>query len=324
MSDVKVAAIQANLNEFPSIQKLNAAVDNLIAQAAQGGAKILVFPEDVGLWIESIPEIMSPRVSNYVKNVKTDKVQSALQSQDRTLTTNGEPCKLVSPFTDFLYRLISEGLDLIGFDTWITQRHLLTNYLDLFRHAAKKYNVVIVGGSTYELIGGKVYSVSYIFDCDGSYYGPIKKHHLVSIESGFCSVPKPPEIETVQTKDYNIGVCICFDVNFESYVQELVNQKAQIICVPSLGLRTQKNAPYNPTCDAPQLKWAKKFGISFVRTYQFGDFLPRLTGKFIPLYLDGLSSIITPDGTEVNKSYPQDRNKENILIATVPLKVYSP
>ncbi|MBV9851498.1 MAG: carbon-nitrogen hydrolase family protein [Armatimonadetes bacterium] len=291
---IKVGAIQPEakfLNSDQFEEKIMALVQDAVGQ----GAELLVFPEDVGLWLEKID---GPRLQAMVQG------PTAAQMPE--------------------------------FDGWLADPAIAEEYKETFSTAARTYGVPIVGGSIYEKQpDGNIYNRSYVFDKDGTIAGHYDKRHLTPEELSYGASESAAPCAPVKTKDYRIGVCICYDLNFgrtelppetpqdtdfrkEPYVvEELKKGRAQIICAGSLGFRRgPDDPPYVPPfhrySDQPQIRRAQETKLAVVRAYQCGHPMPGV-------YMAGWTDIVLPDGSPVAEAHPNDWQKELVYVREVPL-----
>ena len=331
---VRVAAIQAQAQEYATEADFEHKVMKLVEDAKAAGAQIAVFPEDIGLWLElskRSPRILALRsiatLTSIANLAHSGFPTPADPTADSTVAPAGTPQILNVPefevllgrFTDWIAGLIHVPF----FGEWLGQSRIDQTYLGTMSLAAKKYGIVIVGGSIFEVRDDGIYITCYVFDTDGSIAGRYDKHHLVSMEKCFGAIPSTDPVVPIKTRDFNIGACICYDLNFGPteldagfreipVALELKQAGAQLICAGSTGIRPWPNYPYRPAIDAPQIRRAQETRLSIVRAYQTGWLVPGI-------YMDGLSEIVLPDGTIAASSYPDYQAYEKIFISDVPL-----
>jgi predicted amidohydrolase len=339
-SSVRVAAVQAEAKVFKTNEDFQAHVFSLVASAAQDGAKIVVFPEDVCLWLEMAHD--SPRRSalQWISRLSSFKELSsgrrpAMVPALSSANASALPAESLSPpsfekVPEWRQRIERMLVWLIGlvagrkFGRWLARTKVDCLYVETFQQAAKENNVVIVGGSVYEKLGRKLAIRCYVFDRDGTVPGHYDKHHLVPAEKCFGAAESRDPIVPIRTLDYLIGACICYDLNFgpsesdpefrvRPVVQELARNGAQLICAGSTGIRRGPGYPYRLAYDAPQIRRAVESHLAVVRAYQSGWLVQDM------LFMDGLSNIVLPDGTIADASFPNCRSQEKLFIQDVPL-----
>lgn len=330
---VRVAAIQAQAEEFQTDADFERKVLQLVEDAAGQGAKIVVFPEDVGVWLElsrKSPRMLALRsiaAITSIANIAHGAIPNPAAPPGSPPSTAPQILsmpshdELLSRFENWLTSLIHVPF----FGKWLSQSGIDKVYRDTMSLAAEKYGMVIVGGSIYEVDAndGNIYVRCYVFDSDGTVAGQYDKHHLVTFEKCFGAAPSTAPVKPIQTKAGLIGACVCYDLNFGPtetdpafqigpVALELKNAGAQILCAGSTGIRPWPNYPYNPATDAPQTRRAQETGLAVVRAYQSGWLVPGI-------YMDGLSEIVRPDGSIDVCAYPDYQTVEKIFVADLPL-----
>jgi predicted amidohydrolase len=312
MAQVKVAAIQAKAEEFASDDEFHQKIQDLTGRAVAAGAQILVFPEDIGLWLELAhkgPRVKELRsVSSLISVANLSESEATPAAIPPMLRSNAWAERVLDKLTDWLFRHVHVP----AFGDWLSESRIGETYQAAFSAAAKQYGVPIVAGSIYEKRADGIYNTCYVFDKDGSVAGKADKRHLIPLEESF-GVKEGQAVHVIETQDYKIGACICYDLYGPDVTQQLAAQGAQLICAGSTGLRPWPHFPYVPAVDAPQIERAKETGLAIARAYQCGWLVPGI-------YMDGLSDIVLPDGTIAVQSYPNMCSTEDILVAEVPLK----
>lgn len=101
-----------------------------------------------------------------------------------------------------------------------------------FSEAARKYNMHIVAGLLLT-IDGKTYNCAVLFDRKGEIVGIHKKVHLPAGEE--VNVAFGDRYEVFHTELGNIGMLVCWDMQFPEAVRELALGGADLICCPTLG-----------------------------------------------------------------------------------------
>ncbi|MCB9683064.1 MAG: GNAT family N-acetyltransferase [Alphaproteobacteria bacterium] len=104
-------------------------------------------------------------------------------------------------------------------------------YRDMFASLAVRYNVNIIGGSTFELEGDDLYNVAWLFRRDGTRQGQ-KKLHITPSEEKWWGVKGGDSVEAMDTDCGRIGVLICYDVEFPEVCRILADQGARLLFVP--------------------------------------------------------------------------------------------
>ena len=101
-----------------------------------------------------------------------------------------------------------------------------------FSEAAKKHKMHIVAGLLLT-IDGKTYNCAVLFDSKGEIVGIHKKVHLPAGEE--LHVAHGDRFEVFKTDIGNIGMLVCWDMQFPESARELALGGADIICLPTLG-----------------------------------------------------------------------------------------
>lgn len=106
------------------------------------------------------------------------------------------------------------------------------SHVKRFSEAAKKYKMHIVAGLLLT-IDGKTYNCAVLFDSRGEIVGIHKKVHLPAGEE--LHVSHGDRFEVFHTEFGNIGMMVCWDLQFPESVREMALGGADLICVPTLG-----------------------------------------------------------------------------------------
>ena len=101
-----------------------------------------------------------------------------------------------------------------------------------FSEAAKKHKMHIVAGLLLT-IDGKTYNCAVLFDSKGEIVGIHKKVHLPAGEE--LHVKAGDSFEVFPTEYGNIGMLVCWDMQFPEAARELALGGADLICCPTLG-----------------------------------------------------------------------------------------
>lgn len=146
-----------------------------------------------------------------------------------------------------------------------------------FSEAAKKHGIYIVAGLLLT-IDGSAYNCALLFDREGEIVGIHKKVHLPAGEELLVSAGD--RFEVFPTELGNIGMLVCWDMQFPEAARELALGGADLICCPTLG-------------------WENIYGLS--RAYEnsvtiaaamtaFGDELPALNSP--SCIVDNMGNIV--------------------------------
>ncbi len=104
-------------------------------------------------------------------------------------------------------------------------------YLELFTRLAVKYNVNVIGGSTFTVEDEVLYNIAYLFRRDGS-IGKQYKIHITPSERRWWGVEPGDRLEVFDTDCGKIAICICYDIEFPELARIASQKGAQILFVP--------------------------------------------------------------------------------------------
>jgi predicted amidohydrolase len=161
----------------------------------------------------------------------------------------------IEPFLSKLENFIKEAAekkaDLVLFPEWITLdtwplkekktdrevidkivRMVTPQYLLKLKTLAKKYNVIIAGGSTAKKSGSKTYNSATVFFPDGRMVEHRKIYLTDWEQKNGISPGKTPTV--FKTKWGKIALLICYDIEFPDVSVDLSKQEIDIILVPSM------------------------------------------------------------------------------------------
>ena len=104
---------------------------------------------------------------------------------------------------------------------------------------AKKYRLLLVGGSVPETDGDRIYNTCFVYDADGQLIARHRKVHLFDVDLPGMSFHESHtftpgnEITVFDTPFCRMGVAICFDVRFPEMFRAMARRGAQLICLPA-------------------------------------------------------------------------------------------
>jgi len=105
--------------------------------------------------------------------------------------------------------------------------------------AAYNNNVYVVAGSVPELLDGKLYNSSFIFDSNGRIIDVYRKMHLfdIHVDEGIIyteseTITPGDKVTVVDNPMIKFGVAICFDIRFPELFRLMVMDGAELIIVP--------------------------------------------------------------------------------------------
>lgn len=291
MLKIKIAAVQMNMTQCWCEDQFYNLILTLSRQAKDMGADVVVFPEDIGFclaWVNESYRIRQIRAnSNPEITIKSFK-------------------NIIEKFSDWFFSKIK--LNKMG--EWLSQNKISSIVKRTFSKIAKLLNIVIVSGSVYERRINGIFNVCYVYDCDGSLAGEFLKYKLVPVEIAW-GVKAGKSSDPIKTKNYDIGVCICYDLDDSLFIKSICDKNAQFLVAPSGGWRPYPNYPFDKIKECPQLKRSIENNISIIRPYCCGWLFPGL-------YFQGHTQIVDPYGKVLAES--EDWSKEKIFCIDVPIK----
>ncbi len=104
-------------------------------------------------------------------------------------------------------------------------------YIELFRDLAIRYNVNIIGGSTFTVVDETLYNVAYLFRRNGT-IATQHKLHVTPNERKWWGVTPGDAVHVFDTDRGKISIQVCYDVEFPELSRVAVDKGANIIFVP--------------------------------------------------------------------------------------------
>ena len=108
---------------------------------------------------------------------------------------------------------------------------LTPRYLKLFRDLAVRYNLNIIGGSTFTQQEDRLYNIAYLFRRDGT-IGEQPKIHVTPSEGRWWGVTGGSRIEVFDTDCGKVAISICYDSEFPELARVASARGAKILFVP--------------------------------------------------------------------------------------------
>ena len=104
---------------------------------------------------------------------------------------------------------------------------------------ARKYHLLLVGGSVPESADGLLYNTGFVYDSDGNLVARHRKVHLFDVDlpgmrfhESHTFTPGS-EVTVFDTEFGRMGVAICFDVRFPELFRAMARRGAELICLPA-------------------------------------------------------------------------------------------
>ena len=104
-------------------------------------------------------------------------------------------------------------------------------YLEHFTSMALRYNLNIVGGSTFTLEDGVLYNIAYLFHRNGR-IDRQRKLHVTPNEARWWGVAPGDALHTFETDRGRVAILICYDVEFPELARIARHDGADILFVP--------------------------------------------------------------------------------------------
>lgn len=104
-------------------------------------------------------------------------------------------------------------------------------YLELMSHLAIRYNVNVIGGSTFVLENERIYNIAYLFRRDGSIEKQYKIH-ITPNEKRWWGVDPGDSLRVFDTDRGKIAIAVCYDIEFPELARIATAEGANIIFVP--------------------------------------------------------------------------------------------
>jgi omega-amidase len=104
---------------------------------------------------------------------------------------------------------------------------------------AKKYGIILVGGSIPESDGGKLYNTCFVFDGSGALIGRHRKVHLfdIDVKGGIRfmesdTLSPGDRLTILDTAQGKIGVGICYDIRFPRMFAAMAAEGVHLVVLP--------------------------------------------------------------------------------------------
>jgi predicted amidohydrolase len=104
-------------------------------------------------------------------------------------------------------------------------------YLELMSDLAMRYNVNVIGGSTFVIEQNHLFNVSFLFRRDGTIDRQYKLH-VTPNERRWWGVEPGQRLNVLETDRGRIAVLVCYDVEFPELARIAVERGAQLLFVP--------------------------------------------------------------------------------------------
>lgn len=201
LNQIRVASAQIPLYLISNPLEWVEMIDQQVKEAAQAGAQLIVFPENITLHLLGL-----------IPGINKLSVQ-ALKASTSSTDSKSAPITIADGF-----RIFGSAVEKLHFQT--------------MSHLAKNYQVYIMGGSSFvPNETGQVMNVASLFGPQGQIIGSQAKNHLLPIETewGLCRGTK---FQVFQTTLGNIAFPICMDATYFETFRILSLLGADLVIVP--------------------------------------------------------------------------------------------
>jgi predicted amidohydrolase/GNAT superfamily N-acetyltransferase len=186
------------------------------------------------------PDYRPPQVGNRKVRI------ACVQYQMRKVTSFDEFARQVTYFTDiaadnqsdfvlfpelFTIQLLSATETLSSQEGIRRLAAYAEQFDDLMSSLAKRYGIIIIGGSTPRIDGDKLYNVAGTYLPDGTTVQQ-PKLHVTPNERKWWGISGGHRLVVIETPKAKIGVMICYDIEFPEASRHLADAGAEIIFVP--------------------------------------------------------------------------------------------
>ncbi len=117
--------------------------------------------------------------------------------------------------------------------------HNFKRQLSRMRTLSRELGTVVIGGTTPEPEGARIYNTSFIFS-GGELLGSYRKRNLFFAEEG--KITPGGTFSVFSARGLSFGVLICADVFLDESFLEMKRLGAKIIFIPTFSLRRQETA----------------------------------------------------------------------------------
>lgn len=198
--EVRVAAVQMPFRFFRTGEAFARALRDLVQEAVQGGAELVVFPEDLGSTLLGI----LPRFERLEEAGSIDGAMGAMGDDVR--------------FTDVI--------SLAGDAT----RRI---YETVLGSLARSHAIYIQGGSILlPTEDGRTFNVGYLYGPKGNLLSTQAKCHLLPMESEW-GLAAGEDLSVLETPLGKLAHPICMDATFFETFRILSEKGAEIVCLPT-------------------------------------------------------------------------------------------
>lgn len=186
--------------------------------------------------------------------------------------------------------LVTPEMFLSGYNIGAAAIEAAASEMDLERvcDIARQHGIALLVGGP-DRVSNAIYNAAFLIDAGGTVRGTYHKTHLFGDvdRSQFTAGEALSDIVTMD--GWNLGVAICYDVEFPEVTRALTVKGAQAILVPTANMR-----PYDTVCTRLVPARAQENGV-YVAYVNY-------VGREAPFDYCGLSCLCDPTGADVTRA----------------------
>ena len=211
-----LALAQSALRWYRDAGEFHSHMESFVRRAAEGGADIVAFPEDVGLPLAVVEDLSAI--------AQTASLAEAAEQLVALRHTELAPLMARYSIGPLRAYLLWRG-------EWMREV-----YQSTFSALAREHGITVVAGSIplpeAGADDGCVYNTAHVYGPHGQLLGRQRKVHLIDLEAeqglDLCTAP-PEEYRVVRTEKCVLGVAICLDCFDAELVAALVRQGMELL-----------------------------------------------------------------------------------------------
>lgn len=199
VGEVTVAAVQMPFTFFATGEAFAREMRAYVSEAAEAGAELVVFPEDLGTTLLGI-------LPGFDRLARQGSMEEALGSLGPD-TNLSDLIELAGPATLKIYETVLGGL-------------------------ARSHKIHVQGGSILVPRDGRTFNVAHLFGPEGQLLGRQPKCHLLPLEASW-GLAVGDDLEVLDTPLGKLAQPVCMDATYFETFRILVSKGAEIVCLPT-------------------------------------------------------------------------------------------
>jgi len=288
-NELIVAALQIKVLLYDDIGDFMDKMNELVFKAVQGGAQLIVFPENnLSQLLGLFPGIKSG------SGIESGKENEGEKGDDSLLTELDEDIKIS---------------DILGFTGKIIKKISSV----IFSELASRYKVYIMSGTGMFPANKGIFNTGFLYGPDGALIGQQKKTHLMPQEREW-GLKRGDKLDVFDTNIGRLALPVCMDASYFESFRILTIREAEIVMVPI----SNPDPEYN-YWTAMRGIWGRvqESGVYGVKSALVGQFLGfTFTGQagiYAPLEMTGDQSGIVLES--------RSADQEEVLTAKLDLQL---